>query len=387
MPTPGTDPGAPARASRPARRLRRAAPLALVLLAGSGALGAQTLQAGPPSAPVLAVLERDVARVELEGRRLVDVALGRGAELSSLVAAGDRWLLAGSRLAVDGRRRLAIVAGDDLGWREIPSPPGLNSRARSGAVLLGDPDGLDLRGELVVAWLEGDGTQRQSVRAARYQDGAFGEPELVAAPGPGSQVALRGAVLTDGTPLLVWNAFDGTDNEIVWSWSRGGVWSPPQRIGGDNAVPDVSPQVAAQGTGAVVAWSRYDGRDYRVVVSRLAGDAWSSPRPVGAPGSMPARLLADGEGALLLYQETAPRRWTVVRLKPRDGGGLRVANRATARSERGDPPAVALPGVGAVELDWVGEAPDDSGMIRREPSSLVLPWRADPTGAPSRRLR
>ncbi|HVS64359.1 MAG TPA: hypothetical protein VMT85_12750 [Thermoanaerobaculia bacterium] len=353
----------------------------LVQLALVTAASAQTLQAGPPSAPVVATLYQETARVELEGRRLVDVALGREAEVSSLVAAGDRWLLAGSRVAVDGRRRLAIVAGDDLGWREIPAPGGLPRRARNGAVLLGDPDGFELRSELVIAWLEGDGTQRQSVHAARYRDGGFEEPELVAAAGPGSQVALRGAVLADGTPLLVWNAFDGTDNEIVWSWYRAGAWSRPERLGEDNQVPDVSPVLAASGTGAIAAWSRYDGRNYRIVVARLDGSAWSTPTPIAGAGSMPARLLMDGESPVLVYQEAAPRRWTVARLNRHGSGATRVSTSASVTSPRSDPPIVALPAPALVELDWAAESPHDPPVLRRPRGSLVVPWRPGPPAA------
>ncbi|HVS14249.1 MAG TPA: hypothetical protein VMV46_10010 [Thermoanaerobaculia bacterium] len=349
----------------------------MLLLAPGGLVG-QTLQAGDPEAPAFAtVRDHSSVRVELPGRRLVEVALGDGVELGSLAASGDRWLLAATRLGVDGRRRLVLASGDDDTWREIPGPLVQHATVRSEPVLLGGADAPLLGADLAVAWLEGDGSQRQSVRVARLRDGVFAEPETVAAAGPGSQVALRGAELLDGTWLLVWNAFDGEDNEIVWSWNRGGEWSAPARVGGDNRVPDVAPAVVAFGTGALVAWSRYDGRDYRLHLARLDHGEWSEPRAIGGPGSSSPSFLGDEARSLLLWTEASPRRWTVAELAEGDNGLVLPARSATARTPLDETPVVVLSADGGASLRWPPSAQ------RRRASALPLRWsQPSPPRAP-----
>src|SRR5690606_27472122 len=113
------------------------------------------------------------------------------------------------------------------------------------------------------------------------------EPERVAAPGPGSQLALSGAVLRDGSTMLVWSRFDGEDDEIFWSRHDGRRWSAPARLAHDNRVPDVTPVVAPLGDGAVVAWSRFGQGTYHLTTahwSRAAG--WSAGERTGPRGSV-----------------------------------------------------------------------------------------------------
>jgi hypothetical protein len=370
--------GAPPFPAPPPRLAVLVAAVAVLLPALAGGAAGQTLQAGDPADPAFAVVRTATsARVELPGRRLVEVALGDGVALGSLAANGDRWLIAATRRAVDGKRRLVLAAGDDLGWREIPGPVAQPAAVRDEPVLLGDADALE-RGELAVAWLEGDGSQRQAVRVTRVRDGAFDEPETVADAGPGSQVSLRGATLLDGTWLLVWSAFDGEDNEILWSWNLGGEWSPPARLGGDNRVPDVSPAVVAFGAGALVAWSRYDGRDYRLQLSRLDRGEWSEALAVGGPGALSPTFVGTGDRTLLLYAEAAPRRWSLAELAEDADGAVRPARTASASAALADPPVVVLSGDHGVDLRW------PQTLERRRAAALAVRWSDAPSRRPAR---
>ena len=150
------------------------------------------------------------------------------------------WLLAGHRPVEDGEgRELVLVRGDDGRTEELPAPP-------SGTATVVSPQPLVEAGELVgLAWLEGSDASALGVRAAGWNGAGFSAAEWVAPPIDGSQLALSGAVLADGSWLLVWSAFDGGDDEILWSRRDGTTWTAPARLHADNRVPDITPVVAA----------------------------------------------------------------------------------------------------------------------------------------------
>ena len=198
-----------------------------------------------------------------------------------------------------------------------------------------------------VAWLEGDGERSFSVRAAVWTGSAWQAPERVSFPGPGSQLGLTGAVLADGSWLLAWSAFDGHDDEIVWSRKVGASWQPVKRLYPDNAVPDITPALAATADGgALIAWSRYDGHGYALRMARFARGAWGDEHAAGPSGSLYPTFLG---AAKLLYLDAAPRGWSVLDLDPRG----RAKARASVASAL-DRPAVRFSG-GAAEMRWPAE--------------------------------
>jgi hypothetical protein len=135
-------------------------------------------------------------------------------------------------------------------------------------------------------------------------------PQIVAPPGPGSQLALTAARLADGSWLLAWSAFDGKDDEIVWARERNGAWSRPQRVAADNTVPDTTPALTAVPGGALLAWSRYDGNDYRVVTSRFRNGKWTRPETAAGAGTFYPTFEPTGSGKpLLLYRTADPQGW------------------------------------------------------------------------------
>ncbi|MDE2975917.1 MAG: hypothetical protein OXU63_00180, partial [Acidobacteriota bacterium] len=171
------------------------------------------------------------------------------------------WAVAGVARGADGPRFL-LYAGRGGQVTALPAP----ERARPGNRLASArwlaSDGPEpLHG---LAWLEASRPRAQEVWLAPWRDGAFEPSVRLVADGPGSQTALDAAVLADGSWLLVWCAFDGEDDELVWRQRQpDGNWVGG-RVSTDNGVPDITPRLLVTPDGAAVAWSRYDGSVYRV---------------------------------------------------------------------------------------------------------------------------
>jgi len=324
-------------------------PLLVVALAASVERAAEAAAAGRPRIVDAAA----PGRIELPSGRQVSLALPAGAALAAIEPLAGGWIVAGTRRveapAGDGREIFLLAGRGDGRAISLPAPP------RSGrlALLRAEPLPLVENGRLAgLVWLEGQEARRFAVRFARWDGAAWKAPRDVSPPGPGSQLALAAARLADGSWLLAWSAFDGRDDEILWSrleggqWSRldsgrsgrldGGQWSRPARVAADNDVPDITPALTAMGDGALLAWSRFDGDGYRVVTARFSPgeDRFSPPRPIAPAGTVfpsfePAPATAGG--AWLLARSAAPRGWSLFELDA-DGRPLRQAAIAAATS-------------------------------------------------------
>ena len=168
-----------------------------------------------------------------------------------------------------------------------------------------------------LVWLEGSDASALGVRAAAWNGTGFSAAEWVSPPLDGSQLALSGAVLADGSWLLAWSAFDGSDDEILWSRRDGATWTAPARLHPDNRVPDITPAVAATARGAVAAWSRYDGGSYRGRVMRFDASAgWRDEERLGGAGSVFPFFAVDdsASGPLLVFREGVEGRWDLIEL-------------------------------------------------------------------------
>ena len=311
--------------------------------AGVCAAGERVLQVPYGSGELVLVPGAAGARLDFPGGRRLALALPAGGELTSVAAAGDGWVAAGSFTAEDGRQRLLLLAGDERSVRRLPAPAGQSGRLRRTPVVLTDGDRL-----AGLAWLEGDGLRSLAVAVAEARDdGSWRRPVRVSAPGSGSQLGLTGAVLADGSWLLAWSAFDGGDDEIVWSRRLGGSWLPAARVSADNAVPDITPALTAAGSGALLAWSRYDGNDYRLMLARFAGGEWRDERVAGGAGTLFPTFSGDRERPCLVYQAAAAGGWAAAEL---DAGG-RVVRHVDLPSTRTDRPVVGVEG-SELRLAW-----------------------------------
>jgi hypothetical protein len=320
-----------------------------------GSLAAAVAQEDPVQAAregLVLIPQGNSARLELPGGQALQVSLPQRAEVSSLAAVSDAdtgWAAAGSFPDAAGRQRLFLLTGDDKGSRALPEPPAQTGKERRAPVLL--VDGGRLAG---LAWLEGDGLQTLAVRAAAWNGRRWLAAQWVSHPGPGSQLALTGAVLVDGSWLLAWSAFDGTADEIVWSQRVGAGWLPVRRLSAPNAVPDITPALTATagggGGGALIAWSRYDGHGYQLRMARFERGEWRDERAAGPSGSLYPAFLGGPERPRLLYLEAAAKSWSVLDL---DGTG-RVQAKASLSSPSLSRPVVD-PVNGGVRLRWPAE--------------------------------
>ncbi len=303
------------------------------------------------------------ARLELPGGRSLQVTLPERGVVSSLAAisaSDDGWVAAGSFPDATGRQRLFLLTGNDKGARSLPEPPGQlgEGQQRLGPVLLVD------NGRLAgLAWLEGDGIRSLAVRAAAWTGKRWQAIQEVSHPGPGSQLALTGAVLGDGSWLLAWSAFDGTADEIVWSRRLGKQWLPVSRVSAPNAVPDITPALTAtsgtSGDTALLAWSRYDGRSYQLQMARFERGEWRDEHAAAPSGSFYPAFLG---GSRLLYLEASPRSWSVLDL---DGAG-RVQAKASVASPSADRPVVSFAS-GGVRMRWPAVKREGTATLEKVP--------------------
>jgi hypothetical protein len=284
--------------------------LGLLVLVGALAVpaaGAADVLQAANAAELAATVEGDTLRLlESMGRR--PVPLPPGSELNSLEALAGGWVAAGTAASARGAELLVFVEEQGV-VRRLPAPGDRRGRIRAGPIPFVDRERL-----LGLAWLEGDERRFLVVRAAAWSGSGWGPAETVSPPKAGSQLALTGTVLPDDTWLLAWSAFDGRDDEILWSRRQGSAWSEPARAAADNPVPDITPALGLAGETAVLAWSRYDGDGYRLALARWAGSGWEEPRTVGPRGSLVPAFTRDADATWLLYETAHPHGWAVAEL-------------------------------------------------------------------------
>lgn len=217
-------------------------------------------------------------------------------------ALNDGWLLTGTVPAGKGRN-LLVLRDNGRSLRILPALPNRTGRDLLNPVAL--IDGGELRG---LAWIEGDRQSELSVRAAEWTGRDWGPVEEVSPRGSGwdAQLALAGAVLHDGDWLLLWAAFDGRDDEILWSRRRVAAWSPPTRLHEDNAEPDVTPTVVATDRGALAAWSFYQDEHYRLGIARLEDGTWTVDPASEEKGVTDPRAQRITDGLRISYESVIP---------------------------------------------------------------------------------
>jgi acyl-CoA thioesterase-1 len=338
--------GATAAGAAPAAAL--AAPIAGV----AGVAGVAGL-AAPAAGRVTAVAGG--ARLELPSGEAVTLALPPGAALDTVAALAGGWIAAGTAPGGDGgggsgsgggagRELLLLVGGTGApGDTGSPAVAGLAPPGERTGTVRAEPLPLVEDGRLAgLVWLEGNGPRAYGVRYAAWDGARWSRPRTISAPDQGSQLALTAARLTDGSWLLAWSAFDGHDDEIVWSAGKGGSWTRPRRLT-DNQVPDITPALAATGSGAVLAWSQLAGDGYRLLLARYQDGRWGEPAEVAPGGSLYPRFESSpGTGRLrIFYRDARPERdgasgWAALELGP--GGRPR---RLAATAGPGVEPAAA----------------------------------------------
>jgi len=270
-------------------------------------------------------------------------------DLFSLVQLRGGWLAAGVQ-PVGARRELYLRMLDPGGLKRLPVPTGQRAAIRHQPVLLAEDGTIE-----GILWLEGDGRESLAVKASRWLGITWSAPVTVAPVGPGSQLALDAVVLPDGSWLAVWSAFDGEDDEVLWSIGVDGSWTDPQPMS-DNSVPDILPTVVPCKDGAMLAWNQFDGGEYRVVTARLLEGRWV-PGWREDRGTLYPRLFQFEEGPALLFYSLSDRgrEW---RLRQYDQEGTLTRSGRTATVDSSQP--LLLRSGNAITLEW----PETGGKRR-----------------------
>jgi len=333
----------------------------LLAAAAATVLAAPTLRSGS-----------DGVRLELDSGVLVDLDLPAELALESAAGSDASWIALGTRPRGERRELFVLLGQGTAGPRRfLPALPASAPVQEHAVALTADArfDGL--------VWLEGTDERSLAVKAARFRNGQWSAPRTISPPGPGSQLALASARLADGSYVLAWSAFDGEDDEILWSRGRpGGSWTAPRPVAPGNRVPDITPALISTGNGALLSWARFDGNDYRVMTAAFSADSgnrWSTPRTVGPPGSVFPSLDRTADGIRLLARTAAPRGWEAIET---DAGGkpLRRAAISTAGSpaaDRSDRPRLLPTAAGAVTFRWPGDG-------RTALADLSARWSEEP---------
>jgi hypothetical protein len=307
------------------------------------------------AAPTL-VSGRDGLQVALDSGARVDLKLPAELALESVAGSDASWIALGTRPRGESRELFVLLGQGATGPRRfLPALPASAPVQEHAIAFL---VGARFAG---LAWLEGTDERSLAVKAARWKNGQWSAPQTISPPGPGSQLALAAARLADGSYLLAWSAFDGEDDEILWSRGRpGGAWTAPRPVAPGNEVPDITPALVSTGSGALLSWARFDGNDYRVMTAAFSADhgsRWSAPRTVGPPGSVFPTLEKTADGIALLARTAAPRGWEAIETDAA-GKPLRRAAISTADSpaaDRGDRPRLLPTAAGALTFRWPAE--------------------------------
>lgn len=341
-----------------ARWTAAAAVILAFTLGSDPAPGGQALAAAGGSAAL--VVGEGEARLEAGDGSVLRLPWPSRTLASTIDATDGGWLVSGYRAAVGEPPRLYFLSVEQGGARPLAAP----APASPGARQIHPLPFVD-EGALVGAvWLEGQRDDALGVRAAVWDGARFGTPRWVSPPRRGSQLALAGAVLGDGSWLLAWTAFDGQDDEVFWSRRVGSAWQPAARVEAeDDAWPDITPALTASPGGALLAWSGYDGQTYRTVVARFSGHGWERPSAIGGAGTLYPAFRGSGEPPLLLLFDAAARAWEVLELDRRG----QPRRRATLPALAGD----ETPLLASAEPDAEGVALRWPGLGRR----ARAPWR------------
>jgi hypothetical protein len=330
----------------------------------------EPLQAFGPRGALTLIPRSGGATLELPGStgsaaaRKLDLPVPQGTYLSSLQATAGGWVVAGDAPGVSGKRSLVVLRGQGTGVQGLLEPGDATAGERLSPVVLVD------RGKLAgLAWLEGDAPRGLAVSAAAWTGKGWSAPVWESRPGPGSQLALQGAVLRDGSWLLAWSAFDGSDDEVVWSrrtTGREAAWSAPKPVSAPNGVPDVMPAlVATRDGGAWIAWNRFQEAGYELRAARFEGGEWRGEKSLAPAGSLYPGFVEDRRGEpALLYFQMKPQAWSLLTF---DGQG-RIEERALAAIAAGatprERPAVTFEAGGDVRLRFPGSGREQRTELR-----------------------
>lgn len=186
---------------------------------------------------------------------------------------------------------------------------------------------VDLHGDAIAVWQQGDSADVLSIWANRYDvgSGSWGTATLIES---NSGVATKPQVAMDnnGNAEAVWIQNDGTYNRM-WAnrYVAGQGWGTPQEIENNPGDADF-PRVAVNGSGnAMALWKQFNGVNYDIWANRydVASGTWGTPTLIESSSqdaSEPWVAMDNSGNAMAVWRQS-------------DGGDLSIwANRYDAGS-------------------------------------------------------
>jgi hypothetical protein len=204
----------------------------------------------------------------------------------------------------------------------------------------------DAQGNVVVAWLQSDGTPagvggpHLDVWAARRSAaGVWGSPELVGAIHPGTAAYLRLRCASAGACVAVWRQYDagGTWVSRIWAnrYVPGTGWGTPAPIDAEETYDEPGLDLASTPDGvAVSVWIEAG----RLLASRFVpGAGWEAPQTVdtsdiGASWGFP-RISMNASGSAVVVWARSSGTWDVFAARYIPGGGWTAAESIEAAAE------------------------------------------------------
>jgi hypothetical protein len=142
---------------------------------------------------------------------------------------------------------------------------------------------MDNNGNALLVWEQYNGQDNQ-IFMSEYRDGVWTHPEHLQ-----DNISLEGnnaryvkaAMDNNGNALVVWEQSNGSTYQIYKSEYRDGIWTHPQHLG-DNLSPEGqdagNPQVAMSDSGhALVVWTQSDGMNDQIFKSEYRDGVWTHP--------------------------------------------------------------------------------------------------------------
>jgi hypothetical protein len=138
---------------------------------------------------------------------------------------------------------------------------------------------MDANGNAIAVWEQSDGI-RFNIWANRYVPGAgWGTAELIETDNEGDAHRPQVALDTNGNALVVWEQFDGSQNNI-WAnrYISGAGWSTAKLIETDNEGDAFSPHITMGTSGnAIAVWEQSDGIRFNIWANHyVQSSGWST---------------------------------------------------------------------------------------------------------------
>ena len=219
-----------------------------------------------------------------------------GGAWQGLMAFSVRGGFEGTRVALDGRGDAVVawvrwLAGGQIVESTYKPAGGTWEAPTDVSVEPGETNvprvALDARGDAIVAWERGAGSNHFVQSAFRPSGGRWQAPENVSVPNPGVP-SPELAMNARGEAVVVWNSGNLTYCVVRAAFRRPGKrWGRCAQLSKTNLFP-TKPRVGIDARGdAFVAWLGTSGRRYYNTVQaavKLGAGPWQAPRALSKPG-------------------------------------------------------------------------------------------------------